>query len=421
MALTMSWSGAGYGADITITYWENLIDDGGVQDEVISKFEASHPGVTVNRVTLQLDDLSVKLPSALGTKAGPDLVYGDVSPQFLGSYVKAGRVLDMSDAYGTYGWNDRVYPWAKERASYNGKVYGVGHEVEDLGLMYNKKIFAELGISVPKTLQQLTDAMATIKAKSTYTPMTLACANGCYNGIHVINDITYATMPTATALAATPAGNGAYTDTGWLGVLQTFKAWNDAGYFTKGANGIDFDNHWADFCAGKAAMLTQGTWLFKTIDDCAAQSNGALDWGNAPFPVADGLPFQAYVGIGSGWFAPSNLSADPDKEKAVLDLIDAFISPEAANAWVTKAQIFPAVPFDDSAVKLTEQQKASLQIITAAGKNGGAVPIAFNNSAAESQVWATGLQGIVDGSTTPEQLIQQLQAQLAKSQAAWKS
>lgn len=273
-------STGGAPGDTTITYWENLIDDGGVQDQVIVDFEASHPGVKVNRVTMQLDDLSVKLPSALGTNSGPDLVYGDVSPQFLGAYVKSDRILDLDSAYADRGWNDRVYPWAKARTSYNDKVYAVGHEVEDLGLMYNKKIFDELNIAPPATFAELEDAMANIKANSHYTPMALACAGGCYNGFHVMHDIAYATMPTATITSTTPQGDGAYTDPGWLEALTTFQSWVKDGYFTEGANGIDFDNHWADFCAGNTAMLTQGTWLFKTIDDCAKASGGALDWAN---------------------------------------------------------------------------------------------------------------------------------------------
>lgn len=414
-------SSGGDGDEVTITYWENLIDDGGVQDEVIAAFEESHPGVIVNRVTMQVEDLSVKLPSALGAPSGPNLIYGDVSPRFLGEYVKSDRILALGDAYADRGWNDRVYPWAKERASYDDEVYAVGHELEDLGLMVNTKIFDELGISLPENFADLEAAMSTIADESDYTPMTLACGGGCYNGFHVMHDIAYGTMPTEVVVSTTPQGDGAYTDPGWLDALETFQDWSEQGWFTAGANGIDFDNHWASFCAGQTAMLTQGTWLFNTIEDCAEQSGGALEWVNIPFPVADGLPFQAYVGIGSGWYAPSTLEADPAKLEAVLDLIDMFIAEDTANEWVTKAQIFPVVPFDQTNVELTPAQIVSMDIATRAGDNGGPVPVGFNNSAKESEIWAAGLQGIVDGSRTPQQLIEELQAELEESQSDWKA
>jgi raffinose/stachyose/melibiose transport system substrate-binding protein len=236
-----------------------------------------------------------------------------------------------------------------------------------------------------------------------------------------MHDIAYATIPTSTITSTTPQGDGSYTDDGWLEALTTFQDWADKGYFTDGANGIDFENHWADFCSGRAAMLTQGTWLFKTIDDCAAASEGALDWANVPFPVRDGMPFQSYVGIGSGWYLPASVEDDPERMDAVLDLVDAFITPDTADAWVSKAQIFPAVPFDDTKVDLTPAQEGALSIIQQAGDNGGAVPVGFNNSSEESEIWAAGLQGIVDGSLTPRELIEQLQSQLEETRSDWSS
>ena len=45
--------------------------------------------------------------------------------------------------------------------------------------------------------------------------------------------------------------------------------------------------------------------------------------------------------------------------------------------------------------------------------------VGFNNSAAETTVWVSGLQGILAGKQTPEQVIDQLQTQLESDQAAW--
>lgn len=408
------------GGNVTLTYWENVLDDGGLQDSVIKSFETSHPNVKVNHVTMQLNDLTVKLPTALSSGTGPDVIYADVSPAFLGDYVKAKEILPLDNAFKTYGWDKRVFSFAQKRATYGGHIYAVGNEVEDLGLMVNKKIFDALHLPLPTTFDQLESDMATIKAKSDYTPMQLACASGCYNGFHVMHTIAYATMPTATVVNTTPQGTGSYLDPGWLAALTTFQSWVKAGYFNKDANAVGFDNHWADFCAGKVAMLTQGTWLFKTISDCAKASGGRLDFVNIPFPVKQGLPFQAYVGVGSGWYVNAAVAKDPAREKAALDLINAMIAPSVADQWVSKAQVFPAVPFDKSKVTLTAPQKVALDILEKAGDNGGPVPVGFNNSSAESDIWAAGLQGIIAGSTTPQQLVTKLQAELTKEQAAWR-
>jgi raffinose/stachyose/melibiose transport system substrate-binding protein len=410
--------------NITITYWETFgPQDGGVNDLVIKEFEASHPNVKIERVFVPFGDMSMKLRTALASGEGPDLIYGDQQPAFLGSYVKADQILPLDAAYQEYGWDQRVFGWAQKRVSYFGHVYGVGHEVEDLMLMYNGKIFDELGLQVPTTLEELETVMQTIKDKSDYTPMMLATGGGGpWNGIHMINAIAYATMDVSKVLETTPQGTGTYDDPDWLNVLNIYQKWAKAGYFYKDANAVDWEGHWSLFCAGQVAMLTQGTWLFKPISDCEAENPDLFDFKVAPFPVAAGRPYQAYVGIGSACYLSADVANNPDLEIATLEFLDALISPDAAVHWVQDAQLFPAVPFDQSQVTLTEQQVVALDIIDMAGSEGGGpVPICFNNSAEELEVWQSVVQGLFAGTMTPEESIKQLNEKLVASQEAWQS
>lgn len=132
---------------IELTYWDNMdLSTVPFQDALIKEFEAAHPNITINHQNLSLNDMQVKLPTALSSGVGPDLVEADVSPQWLGTYVKSNQILSLDEAYTQYGWDQRVFQWAQDRVTYDGKRYAVGHEFETLGLMYNKKIFAELGI-----------------------------------------------------------------------------------------------------------------------------------------------------------------------------------------------------------------------------------------------------------------------------------
>jgi raffinose/stachyose/melibiose transport system substrate-binding protein len=420
---TVSNEGSNAGP-ITIKYWSSQTDaPAAVEAKIISAFETTHPNVTIEQVFVPFDDMSKKLPPAISTNTGPDIVYADVAPQFLGSYVKSKQILPLDDAFKKYGWDKTVFGWAQKRATYDGHIYAVGNEVEDLLLMYNKKIFDELGLQVPTSLEDLEATMATIKQESSYTPMMLATgASAPWNGVHMMNAIPYATMDVSQVLNTTPQGTGSYLEPEWLNSFKVFDRWVKAGYFPKDANSIDWEGHWSLFCSGKVAMLTQGTWLFKSISDCAKENPDKFDWKVAPFPVAKGRPFQAYVGIGSGWFLSASVAKDPQREQATLEFLGALTDPNAATMWVQDAQIFPAVPFDQSKVTLTEQQKVALQVIDKAGaEGGGPVPIGFNNSPAELDVWKKVLQGIVAGSDTPENAVKMLNDELVKAQAAWKS
>ena len=407
---------------VTITYWENILDDGGVQDAIIADFQEANPNVTVNRVPIQYADMQVTLPTAMGSGTGPDVVYFDVDPASLGTFIKADKVLSLEQAYEDYGWADRVFPWAQRRTTYFDERYAVGHELETLGLIYNKKIFDELGLEVPQTLDELEAAMATLKEDGRYVPMMLAAGpGGPWNAFHMMNAIAYATIPMDDIYAATPQGTGTY-DQAWVDAFTRFDDWNKAGYFPEQAGAIDWDNHWAMFCAGEVAMLTQGTWLFNPISECETENPEGLDFEVAPWPVPEGDPFQAYVGLGSGWYVSSAVAEDPARQKAALDFVDALISDEAATAWVRDAQLFPAVPFDRSAVTLTPQQEQAIDIIEKAGPDGGGpLPIGFQNSPEEATTWGQVLQGLVAGSETPQGAVDKINVDLKNAQEAWGS
>lgn len=408
------------GESFTLNYWGF---EGGISTEtaeaVIAEFEDTHPGVTVNAVVMDTADFDVKLPSTLGTDSGPDIVYTGTEPNHLGRYVNVGQVSTLGDVWTERGW-DALVPSTQARLTYDGEPAAVGNELETVGLMYNKKIFDRLGLDVPTSLSDLESTMSQILAEDpSVTPMVMACGGPCYAGLHMMHALGYATIPTETILATTPNGDGSYTEGGWLEMLERFQAWNEAGYFTEDASGIPDENHWADFCAGSAAMMVKGPWMFAEMSECEAENPDAFEFGFTAFPVDDGLPFQAYVGTGKAWFLSASLDENPAKREAALDLVEAMTSPDTFVSWIETDQRFPAMEFDAADYTLTGPQSAALAIMEEAGQNGGAVDIGFNNSAEETKVWVSGLQGILAGTSTPQQVVEALQQQLEADQAAW--
>lgn len=408
--------------DKTINYWGFT---GGISSvtakSVIQAFEKSHPGYRVNTVVMNTDDIDVKLPTALGRASGPDLVYTGTEPNHLGRYVQAGKVLSLKPYWTKEGWNN-LSPSTQKRVTYNGEPYAVGNELESVGLLYNATLFQQLGLTVPTSLADLEKDMARIKQqRPDVTPMDLACGGPCYSGLHMMHALGYATIPTKEVLATTPVDDGNYTDPAWTNMLTTFQQWNADGYFTKDASGIPDPNHQASFCAGTTAMMASGPWEFSGLAGCASQNPGKFSLAFAPFPVDGSLPFQAYVGTGKAWFLSAGLKDEPKKRQAVMDLVHAMTEASAFPSWLTKDQLIPAMTFDPAKYDLTEPQKQTLQIMTKAGANGGAVDIGFNNSAAETNLWVAGLQGILSGNTTPKDLVAKLQAQLEIDRKAWKA
>src|SRR5919206_55213 len=90
---------------------------------------------------------STVVKTRLASNEGPDVFGYDTGPGFGGVLAKAGLVLPLTKAYKKYHW--RIYPWAKLRATYGGVTYGVPDQVEEVGIYYNKDLFAKYKLKPP--------------------------------------------------------------------------------------------------------------------------------------------------------------------------------------------------------------------------------------------------------------------------------
>lgn len=407
---------------ITIEYWENFIGASEAQNWAIEQMKAKYPNLSINSVNYHIEDMEVKLPTALASGTGPDIIYADLNPKWLGRFVNEGLAIPLTEGVEKYGWDEKIFGWAQEFGTYNDELYGIGHEFEVLGLYYNKKIYEELGLEVPQTLEELEANMEKIKNESNYTPMFYGCGEGCPNGIHMYNALAYDYVPVPKVMAATPLGDGTYLEPEWKEAMQVLERWEKAGYFNDDSLNYPWEGHWGGWCAGQDAMLAQGSWLFKTLSDCAAENPDKVEFGWAAFPVPEGKPFQSYVGVGSGWWLSSNLKDDPVKREIALEFLDTLISDEAVYKWVTEDQIFPAVDIDPAEVPLAEQQVTALEVARKAGREGGGpLPICWNNSSEETDVWVNGFQALYLGQTDVDTILKDADAVLKKYQAKWQS
>ena len=89
----------------------------------------------------------------------PDVFSYDTGPGFGGVLADAGLLHSLEKAYKQKGWD--IYDWAKQRATYNGTVYGVPDQVEEVIVYYNKDLVSE----VPKTVDDLRQIVDDLKGK----------------------------------------------------------------------------------------------------------------------------------------------------------------------------------------------------------------------------------------------------------------
>lgn len=270
--------------------------DAGFQ-AVTKAFQAKYPNAHVNLSSVPNENYNQARSSQL-TAGSVDIVVA--SPREVPSYVPAsnegddarladqGGFLDLTGQPFLSSFNQSVLDASK----YKGKNYTVPTGLSYYtGMFYNKKIFADNGIQVPKTWSELLKACDTLKAKG-ITPlgiagkdsagvMTLGVAEGLYPSAEAMNTL-------AKDLYAGSAKLNAGKQLELMKKVQTLY-----GYAEPNFAGVSYTTMTSDFVNGKFAMMPDGTWNTTSIQKAAA---GKLDFGYVPLPSSDNAADNANLG-----------------------------------------------------------------------------------------------------------------------------
>ncbi len=211
--------------------------------------------VTVNLEMPSSDQYESVLQARLSGDDAPDLY--TLHCNNLGTYNDAGYLYDLSGE----PLAGVIYDNVKATVTIDGKLLAVPIESQAWGVLYNKAIFDECGLSAPDTLSDLKTICETLKEKG-YTPFMLAFQEQWVPQL-------------MTGLTLGDIVSGKLND--WLD-----RMYKDEGSYEEVreifdvidlimANGTDrameegSEAGAADFAMGKAAMFVQGTWAANTI------------------------------------------------------------------------------------------------------------------------------------------------------------
>jgi raffinose/stachyose/melibiose transport system substrate-binding protein len=370
--------------------------------EDIKKFESQNEGITVKLDVIPSENVRTVLQTQLRSGEGPDVFGYDTGPGFAGALAKAGLVYDLTAAYEQYAWP--VYDFAKQRVTFDGKLVGVPSQIEELGVYYNKDVFARLGIEQPQNLDDLKTAAQKIKDAGTI-PMVVSDKEG-WEGGHLLS------MSLSSAVGGEAMDQLINGQKPWNSpeVVSSLAVWQDlqkAGYLNKSPTAVSYDTGNSLFYTGKAAMLPTGSWLALDIE-----RNVTFEVGFIPFPAPSG-PGIFSGGLGSGTF----VSASSKHADAAITFLNYGMSEEHGRWAVEKLQDIPAYPVNTEGIEASPLFKQvlddSAKIAGGTGDFGYNIDVlttdAFNNA-----MWK-GMQGLLTDQTTPQKVADSLQAAYEKS------
>jgi arabinogalactan oligomer/maltooligosaccharide transport system substrate-binding protein len=235
----------------TVTWWDTSTV--GSEDKVFKKlaedFTKLHPKVTVKYVNVPFGEAQNKFKNAAQSGSGaPDVIRSEVAwtPEF----ADLGYLAPL-DGTAALKEEDDFLKQAAASTEYNGKTYAVPQVIDSMGIFYNKKIFKEAGVEVPKTIDELKTVSATIKDKTGKT------------GLYLRGDDAYWFLSFLYGEGGdlVDAKNKKVTvdDAAGVRAMKTVKDLVDSkAAITDATNG--WDNMQAAFKDGKVAMIINGPW-----------------------------------------------------------------------------------------------------------------------------------------------------------------
>jgi multiple sugar transport system substrate-binding protein len=127
-------------------------------EDIAARFNKVYPNVTVKLTNIS--DQS-QIATAIGSNSSPDVVHfilSDAVPE----YAHRGALIDLTPLLekDVPDYKDKLYWYGPEVGSYNGKVYALASANFNVGLLWNRDIFKEVGLDPekgPQTLEELVD------------------------------------------------------------------------------------------------------------------------------------------------------------------------------------------------------------------------------------------------------------------------
>ncbi|MFE6765834.1 extracellular solute-binding protein [Streptomyces sp. NPDC057689] len=327
-------SGGGGGTLTAYVYGDDAVK---VQQAAVKEFNKTSD-VKVKLVSVPGTDYVNKLRSAMGSPSAPDIFFnwggGSIKP-----YVDANQLVDLTSTFKDDATlKDGFLPSIVTAGSLDGKVYGVPMRgMQPVMLFYNKTLFAENKVEVPKTWEDLQQAIKTFKGKG-ITPFALGGSDKWPELMWMEYLLDRIGGPDVFRKIQN-GDSSAWGDPAVLKTAQTVKQLVDDGAFGKNFNSVDYGNGGAPTLLnkGKAAMHLMGSWEYSTqLGKAPDFAKKDLGWTNFP-TVAGGVGDPADV-VGN----PTNywsVNARTKHKDAAIAFLKTMASKSYAQALVDNGDV----------------------------------------------------------------------------------
>jgi raffinose/stachyose/melibiose transport system substrate-binding protein len=396
-ALTLSALGSLAHAETTLTIesWRN--DDADLwTNKIIPAFEKAHPDIKVVFNGYVPQEYDAALGSKLEAGTAGDLITCRPFDKSLDLFNK-GYLASVNDLPGMENFPDSAkVAWQTDdgKTTFCVPMASVIH-----GFIYNKKIFDELKLTPPKTLDEFHALLDKIKADGKYTAIDLGTADQWEAATMGFQNIGPNYWKGEEGRKALIAGTQKFTDKPYVDTLAELASW--APYMGDGYQAQKYPDSQNLFTLGRAALYPAGSWDITTFEK---QSD--FEFGAFPPPVqktGDTCYISDHTDIGMGINAKSK---NMDAAKTFMSWV---ASPDFASIYANALPGF----FPLSNAKVDLQDKVAQEFVSWRGQCKSTIRNSYQilsrgTPNLENELWNVSAQ-VLNGTMKPDAAAAQLQ------------
>ncbi|ETP67346.1 hypothetical protein G159_19570 [Planococcus glaciei CHR43] len=364
-------------------------------DEKIKEYMEQNPDVHINVDYVLNDAYKEKIRVLVSSDKLPD-IFTAWSDSFAENLVSSERIMPLNDVIKEdEEWSSKIIDSQFGGFTFDDTTYGVPFTVDGKAFFYNKAIFEEHNIAVPKTYDELIAALDQLQDAGYKEPLVEGLTN-TWAISHYLGTIFERVVDPAVLEKDYNAETAEFTDQGYVLGLEIFEELT--GYMGEVSTAIDHEAARNMFAAGEVPVLYMQFAEIKMVEEA-----GDVEFGFFDFPEVEGAKGDptALTGAPEGWMVSKNAPEE------TIDFLKFLTSEETAADFTKTDGQLNAI---EGAVTEENVNPASLEayeLITNATSTAPWFDNAVNINVAD--VFMRGGQSLATGQTTPEDILKEAQ------------
>lgn len=380
----------------TVTMW-SWRGEGEFWKAVEKEIQKEHPEISLEFRTFIPTEYDSMLMVAMQSGEGPDILTLRGGPG-VKTYAEPNMVVPLTNLL-----DFSLFPdGALKQASFDGEIYGVPFALQTYQIFYNKEMYEQYGLTEPRTWDELIANCEVLKSNGV-TPFYFQGREGW--GLSLVQTTIGASILGADWITGLVNGENKFTDPEFVDTL--YKLLELKPYFQRNFEAASYADMQMAFPMEQSAMTFAGMWDVKSFD----QISPDIEWGMFLVPPvsADQKPYAyAYM---DGAYA---LNAKAENKEAALKVLEFTTSQKFGQLFVEFNQEISPIAGIQAPEHLTELQQGLYFVEHHALPDiyGVRSPLTFGIPDVHTLLGA-GVQAILSGDQTPEQLAEELQTSIA--------